>query len=234
MSVEQWKSICDIGTVVALFLAFAFGGGAWFTGNIINKQQAEEIEKFGIDLKNKDVRIAELTKEAEDEHMARIQLAASVSWRMPDRGLINHLAPPLQRFAGQRYAIVSDQGDPERVNVVGWTVGLLSTGNWKIETAIITTRSELTLGATNIVLWVSPTASSGVLEGARALVTAMEGGGLRAVVLQSGWGPKPDAAPQELIRIVVFKKGPRMTVTGNMITFDGSPMRIFLGEGPSH
>ena len=86
--------------------------------------------------------------------------------------------------------------------------------------------------ATNIVLWVSPTAPEVVLEAARALVPAMERGGLPAVVLQSGWGPQTDVAPPELIRVVIFKKGPRMTVTGNMITFEGLPTTQFFGNGP--
>src|ERR1035438_831222 len=46
MSVEAWKSVFDIGTVVALFLAFAFGVGVWFTSNIINERQAEQIKQF--------------------------------------------------------------------------------------------------------------------------------------------------------------------------------------------
>lgn len=46
MSVDAWKSLCDVGTVVALFLAFAFGVGVWFTGNIINEKQAEQLRQF--------------------------------------------------------------------------------------------------------------------------------------------------------------------------------------------
>ena len=175
---------------------------------------------------------AELRKRAEDEAFARIRLAQAIAWRTPDRALITQLAPPLQGFAGQRYAIVSDPAEPERTSVVSWIVMLLSTGKWKFEPARST--SELTFQATNVVLWVSPTASNGVLEAARGMVPAMERGGLPAVVLQSGWGPQPDAAPPELIRVVIFKRGPRMTVTGNMITFEGSPTRVFFGDGPPH
>jgi hypothetical protein len=181
-----------------------------------------------------EIEAARLTKEAEDERMARIQLAASISWRTPDRALITQLAPPLQRFAGQRFAFVSEFSDPERNNVLSWIGMLLGTAEWRLEASPPSARSELTFQATNIVLWVSPTAPNVVIEAARALVPALEQGGLPTVVLQSGWGPKPDAAPPDLIRVVIFKKGPRMTVTGNMITFEGLPTELLFGDGPPH
>jgi len=58
MSVETWKSIRDTGTLVALFLAFAFGL-AWFTGKIINERQAEKIRLFDNDLRDKQLKIVE-------------------------------------------------------------------------------------------------------------------------------------------------------------------------------
>lgn len=177
---------------------------------------------------------ARLTKEAEDERMARVQLAASISWRAPDRSLVGELARPLKPFAGQRYTIVSDPGEPERLSVVSWIVLLLGDATWALEANPPSFKSEVSFIATNIVLWVSPTAPDKVLSATRALVPAMERGGLPTVVLQSGWGPQPDAAPPELIRVVIFKKGPRMTVTGNAITFEESPSSISFGHGPPH
>lgn len=164
--------------------------------------------------------------------MARIQLAASISWRTPDRALIPGLASPLKPFAGQRYCFVADPAEPERTSVLSWIVILLGEAKWSAEPAPASNRSELTFGATNIVLWVSPDSSDTVLKAAQALVPALERGGLPAVVLQSGWGPRPYAAPPELIRVVIFKRGPRMAVTGNVITFEGSPTQLFFGEGP--
>lgn len=259
MSVEQWKSVCDIGTVVALFLAFAFGVGVWFTGNIINEKQTGQLKQFDTDLTGAksslaiqqeraakaDALVAGLEQDAagaktemakQQERAANaerrlLELQESTSWRTPNRALVTRLAPPLQRFAGQRYSFILDPADPERDSVLGWIVMLLGAANWKAEVATPSPRSELTFQATNIVLWVSPTAPSAVLEAARALVPAMERGGLPAVVLQSGWGPKPDAAPPELIRVVIFKRGPRMTVTGNMITFEGTPTQLLFGDG---
>jgi hypothetical protein len=44
------KAICDTGTVIALALAFLFGLGAWFSGNIVNDRQAAQLRKFDKDL----------------------------------------------------------------------------------------------------------------------------------------------------------------------------------------
>jgi hypothetical protein len=46
MSVEALKAFFDVGTVILLFLAFAFGAGVLITGNIINERQAEQIKQF--------------------------------------------------------------------------------------------------------------------------------------------------------------------------------------------
>lgn len=47
-----------------------------------------------------------LRKEAEDERIARTQLAASISWRTPDPALATQLAPSLKRFAGNESLLV--------------------------------------------------------------------------------------------------------------------------------
>ncbi len=46
MSVDAWKSIFDMGTVLAAFLVFVFGAGALITGNIINKRQESQLRQF--------------------------------------------------------------------------------------------------------------------------------------------------------------------------------------------
>jgi hypothetical protein len=46
MSVEALKSFFDVGTVILLFLAFAFGAGVLITGNIINGRQAVQLRQF--------------------------------------------------------------------------------------------------------------------------------------------------------------------------------------------
>jgi hypothetical protein len=66
MSVEQWKSLFDIGTVVLAGLVFLLGAGALITGNIINKRQSEQLTQFARDLRDKDVKIAEAQRDAAD------------------------------------------------------------------------------------------------------------------------------------------------------------------------
>jgi hypothetical protein len=50
MSVEVWKSIFDVVTVFALFLAFFSGVGVWYTSKIINERQAAQLKQFDLDL----------------------------------------------------------------------------------------------------------------------------------------------------------------------------------------
>lgn len=50
MSVEALKSLFDVGTVILLFLTFAFGAGVLITGNIINSRQASQLRQFDKDL----------------------------------------------------------------------------------------------------------------------------------------------------------------------------------------
>lgn len=176
--------------------------------------------------------IAKQQERAANAERSLLELQERTSWRMPDRALVPKLAPSLLRFSGQRYALVTDPEDPERSSVVSWVVVLLSDAKWKFEAAPNTGVRETSFQATNLVVWVSPSASANTMDAARALVPILESAGLSAVVLQSGWGPQPDAAPSELIRVVIFKKGPRMTVTGNLITFEGLPTRLFFGSGP--
>jgi hypothetical protein len=234
MPLELWKSVFDWATIIFIALTVFTGAGALITGDKLGKRQKEQLRQFDKGLTDAK---AELTKQqgrAIEAERSLLELRESISWRTPDLALIPQLATPLQRFTRQRFAFVSDFSDPERNNILSWISLLLGTAKWKLEAAPSSSRSELTFQATNIVLWVSPTAPNRVLEAARTLVPALERGGLPAVVLQSGWGPEPDAAPPELIRTVIFKKGPRMTVTGNMITFEGSASRMFFGSGRPH
>jgi hypothetical protein len=257
-SLEWWKSAFEIGGVALLLLTFFAGFGALWFSRQLNAVQAEKLRQFDsglTDAKTKlgeqqeraakaDARVAGLEKDASDAktelgkqqertadaELRLLELQESISWRNPDRALIPQLVPPLQIFANQRYVIISDVTNVEENNVTSWLVILLGTSNWRLETA--QSASELRFPATNIVLWVSPTAPDSVLAAARALVPALEAARLPALVLQIPWGPPPDAAPPELIRVVVFKRGPRMTVEGNRISFQDSPVQFFFGAGP--
>jgi hypothetical protein len=259
MSVEGWKSLFDVAAVILLFFTFAAGAGALWTGRIINREQEKKLRDFDseltgakvflaiqqeraakadgrvagleLDVAGAKVALAEQQERAANAERSLLELHESIAWRMPDQALISKLAPPLQPFAGQRFGFVVDPGDPERSGVLSWIVILLGTAKWKLEPTPASRVSELDFQATNIVVWVSPNAPHKVLEAARLLVPALERAGLPAVVLQSGWGPKPEPVPPEFIRVVIYKKGPRMTIKGNSISFEESPTTYLFGEG---
>jgi hypothetical protein len=46
MTLESWKSIFEIGGLIALLLTFIFGGGAWVTTNSLNKRQDAQLRSF--------------------------------------------------------------------------------------------------------------------------------------------------------------------------------------------
>lgn len=46
MSAERVKAFFDVGAIILLFLTFTFGVGAFVTGNVINKRQAEQLRQF--------------------------------------------------------------------------------------------------------------------------------------------------------------------------------------------
>ena len=233
-SLEFWKNLFEISGVILLLLTFIAGAGVLWFSRKLNAVQAGQLRQFDSDLTDAKAELVKQQERAIEAERSLLELRESISWRTPDRALIPQLAPALDRFAGQRFTFIVDPSDPERTGVLSWIGILLGTAKWKAEATPPSIRSELTFQATNIVLWLSPTAANRVLEAARALVPVLEHGGLPAVVLKSGWGPEPDAAQPELIRVVIFRKGPRMTVTGNMITFEGLPTRLFFGSGPPH
>ncbi len=50
MSLESWKSVFDWVALIAVFVTFAFGVGALWTGNIISHRQVERLRRFDSDL----------------------------------------------------------------------------------------------------------------------------------------------------------------------------------------
>jgi hypothetical protein len=113
MSVEAWKSIFDIGTVVLLFLTFAFGAGALITGNIINKEQDRQLGQFKVDIANANLGIAQANKSTEDEKSARLQLQAAVQPRDMSLDEQKELKAALHKFSGRIVSIRSYALDTE-------------------------------------------------------------------------------------------------------------------------
>jgi hypothetical protein len=149
---------------------------------------------------------AALRKRAEDEAMARVKIEQSIAWRNPSRQLIPQMAQRLRSFSGQRYAFITDFSDPERIDLMSWLGILLGDSQWKIEAARSTW--ELGIAQTNIVVWIAPGAPDKVLRAAQSLVDVLTPIGLQPTLFQVSLGPPPEATPGEVIRIVIFKKGP--------------------------
>jgi hypothetical protein len=149
-----------------------------------------------------------LKKDAEDERLARVKIEETIAWRAPKSELIDTLSSSLQQFSGQRWVLIDEEGEPERINVAVWLVKLLGASKWSFETGHSIT--ELSLPATNLVVWVTPNAPDRVVNAAKALVPVLDKADLPATFLQIPWGPPPESTPRELIRVVVFRKGPKV------------------------
>lgn len=88
MSVESWKSLCDIAAVILLGLTFVAGAGVLISGNIINSRQSTKLQQFDLDLaaakikaSTADSRVAGLEKDAADAkaEMAKQQTRAAIA-----------------------------------------------------------------------------------------------------------------------------------------------------------
>lgn len=237
-NLEAIGLICFAIAVLAEIAAYPYGKHNDELSNLKIASLNLEAERAMERASKADERAARLEKDVENERTKRLQLAEKVTWVVPDDALIPRLSLSLKSFTGQRYTFITDLSDPERTSVSGWIMRLASAAGWRFESPMPRDRSELTLEATNIVVWVSPNAPKQVVTAARSLVPTLNRQGLPAVVLQSGWGTEPNPAnPPDLIRIVVFKKGPRMSVGHDgegfiAITWDGLPLRLRLGSGP--
>lgn len=125
-----------------------------------NRRAAEadqKAESFRLDIakaneraSNNEKEAALLRKAAEDERLARVKLEESIAWRAPSQELIGQLAPSLQKFAGQRYSIIFDRDQRERLFLFMWLSTLLDESKWKFET--FGAGMELKLPATNIIV----------------------------------------------------------------------------------
>lgn len=93
MSVESWKAFFDVGTVVLLFLTFAFGFGVLFTGNIVNTRQAEEIRR-------QDLQIAQLQAIAAPRDLTESQTRDLIAACQPFSGRTVHVRSQVMDLGG--------------------------------------------------------------------------------------------------------------------------------------
>ena len=158
---EAWKSFFDIGAIVLLFLTFLFGIGILVTGNIINGRQEKEIKQFGIDLKDKDVKISEandkagaaierasnaderasknekeaarLNKLSEDEKAARVAIQTQLAWREPTDEQLNRVRDSLLLFRGQQFDVVTYATEPECLNLTNRIYSVAIAAQWVLD-----------------------------------------------------------------------------------------------------
>ena len=151
MSIEVLKSFLDVGTVVLLFLAFAFGAGVLITGNVINERQAEQLKTFDKELTDaktelgkQQERAAQLEKgnieaqrSLESERLTRLEMEESLAPRMLVSS--NDAIRRLQRSGSTKYLLefVSDAEAERIATQIAWVLTLsdwvkLSSGSTSI------------------------------------------------------------------------------------------------------
>jgi hypothetical protein len=82
MSVEAWKTICDIAAVILLFLTFAFGAGAFIAGNIINKRQEKQLQQFDKDLTDAKIELGKQQERAATAEKDLLELQERIKPRI--------------------------------------------------------------------------------------------------------------------------------------------------------
>lgn len=81
MSIESLKTFFDVGTVILLFLTFAFGAGVLITGNIINKQQEERLREFNKKLAEAQTNLGQQQERAAKAEKDLLELQVKVAPR---------------------------------------------------------------------------------------------------------------------------------------------------------
>lgn len=141
MSVEAWKSLCDIGTVVALFLAFAFGVGVLYTSTIINHRQAAQLKQFDLDLTGAKT---ELGKQKERTAKAELALETFRAQQATPREIVlsdrdgDHVerlrrAAEVKKFSGTRVLIQALPDFEPRALAGAIALELANEYKWQVE-----------------------------------------------------------------------------------------------------
>jgi hypothetical protein len=110
VTVEDWKSIFDIGTVCLTFLLFAFGAGALITGNVINARQSVQLRQFDKDLTAAKQRVESLRAD-------NLRLEGQIQPRSLSLDQQRDIGNVLIPFKGRRvWVVVVSLNDPESYN----------------------------------------------------------------------------------------------------------------------
>lgn len=121
MSLENWKTIFEYGSVGLLFATFVFGAGVVITTRKLNKIQAKELRQFQLKMESEQQKTAEAQKEAANaqlalrqyvnnvaakEEAARLQIGRKVGPRYLSAPEKTKLKAQLSVFAGQSIDII--------------------------------------------------------------------------------------------------------------------------------
>lgn len=111
MSIEQWKSIFDIGGVILVGLTAIFALGAILTGNRINEVQGKDLEH---------------------EKSARVEIEKSLLGRRLSAGDTSKLENDLRHFEGTKASIWYNTGDAEG-SAFAWDIAkALDEAQWTV------------------------------------------------------------------------------------------------------
>ncbi|HKW76720.1 MAG TPA: hypothetical protein VJN64_14410, partial [Terriglobales bacterium] len=118
MTVEGWKQIFDVATVVLLFLTFACGAGVLITTNAINKRQESQLRQFDKDLTGAKTELGKQQERAAkaEQGVAGLEEAASDAKAAQQR-VETELAAQQERAAKAEKALVELQqrASPRRI-----------------------------------------------------------------------------------------------------------------------
>jgi hypothetical protein len=132
MTVEGWKSVFDWGTVILLFLTFAFGAGIVITGGILGKQQEEKARQFEKDLTEAKTKLGEQQERAATAEIRLLELQERVRQRniSPEQEKVLSAALRSMPSKGE-VTILCVMGDVEGVAFASQIRGILKSAGWK-------------------------------------------------------------------------------------------------------
>ena len=117
MSAEGLKAFFDVGTIILLFFTFAFGAGAYVTGNVINKRQADQLREFDKNLTDAKAALVDQEGRVETLRADNLKLEEQIAPRRLTKEQKVKIADNCARFkamfAGKRVKVVSYALDTE-------------------------------------------------------------------------------------------------------------------------
>ena len=208
MPAEGAKAFFDVGAIILLFLTFAFGVGAFITGNVINKRQGEQLRQFDKSLTdakielgrqqertaNADARVAGLETDAAnaksemarqqtraaDAERALLELQQRLAHRRISKADHDRLVASLIPFRGSVVRLTK-LGDAEAAQYADDVLAILRDAGWSVQ---LSTVGMVATPLYGLVYTVDASTPAG-----RALAAALHilpTGGARARVLAPG------------------------------------------------